>query len=249
MRFENKILFVTGGASGIGRATAARVVAEGGVAAIVDLDLAKAQAVAAELPGCIGLSANVADEVQVKAAVDATVAQLGGIDLVLACAGHAEFDLISEWDSARFNRMMEVHVGGTFLTAKYTNPIMQSRGAGSIVTIASTASIVAQRLNVPYGAAKAAIAGFTRQFALEAAPAVRVNCVAPGRTLTGMTEPLMLARGGTLEKGAEMFGANIPLKRVAQAEELAAAVCFLLSDDASFMTGATLVVDGGETIQ
>jgi NAD(P)-dependent dehydrogenase (short-subunit alcohol dehydrogenase family) len=249
MRFENKILFVTGGASGIGRATAARVVAEGGVAAIVDLDLAKAQAVAAELPGCIGLSANVADEAQVKAAVDETVARLGGVDLVLAGAGHAEYGLISEWDSARFNYMMEVHVGGTFLTAKYTNPIMQSRGAGSIVTIASIASVIAQRLNVPYGAAKAAIAGFTRQFALETAPAVRVNCVAPGRTLTGMTEPLMIARGGTLEKGAEMFGANIPLKRVAQAEELAAVVCFLLSDDASFMTGATLVVDGGETIQ
>ena len=74
---------------------------------------------------------------------------------------------------------------------------------------------------------------------------MRVNCVAPGRTQTGMTEPLMLARGGTLEKGAEMFGANIPLKRVAQAEELAAAVCFLLSDDASFVTGQDIRVNGG----
>jgi NAD(P)-dependent dehydrogenase (short-subunit alcohol dehydrogenase family) len=249
MRFENKILFVTGGASGIGRATAARVVAEGGRAAIVDLDLAKAQAIAAELPGCIGLSANVADEEQVRAAVEATVAQLGGIDIVLAAAGHAEFGPLSEWDSARFNKMMEVHIGGTFLTAKYTTPVMKSRGGGAIVNIASVAGIVAQKINVPYGAAKAAISGFTRQFALEAAPEVRVNCVAPGRVQTGMTEPLMMSRGGSLEKGAEMFGQANMLKRMATADELASVICFLLSNDASFITGETIVADGGEVFQ
>ena len=248
MRFENKILFVTGGASGIGRATAIRVVSEGGKAAIVDLDLAKAQETAASMPGCIGLAADISDEVAVKAAVDATVTELGGIDLVLAAAGHAEFGLLDEWDSARFNKMMNVHVGGTFLTAKYTTPIMRSRGVGSLVTIASVAAIVGQKLNVPYGSAKAAIAGFTRQFALEAAPEVRVNCVAPGRVQTGMTEPLMLARGGTLDKGAEMFGQANMLKRMASADELAAVICFLLSDDASFVTGATIVADGGEGV-
>ncbi len=248
MRFENKVILVTGGASGIGRATAERVVSEGGVAALVDLDLDKAKEVAATLPGCIGLAANVADEAQVKAAVDATVAQLGGIDLVLAAAGHAEFGPIDEWDSARFSKMMEVHVGGTFLTCKYATPVMKSRGGGAIVTIASVAALIANKVNVPYGAAKAAIAGFTRQFALEALPDVRVNCVAPGRIITGMTTPLMIARGGDMEKGAEIFGQNVPMKRMGTASELAAAVCFLLSDDASFITGHTLVVDGGETI-
>jgi len=249
MRFDSKVLFVTGGASGIGRATAERVVAEGGRAALVDLDLAKAQAVALEIGGgCIGLAANVADEAQVKAAVDATVEQLGGIDLVLAAAGHAEFGPLAEWDMARFNKMMEVHVGGTFNVCKHATPIMKARGKGSIVTIASTAAFTANAVNVPYGAAKAAITGFTRQFSLEALPEVRINCIAPGRTVTGMTAPLMIQRGGDLEKGEEIFGQKIPMKRMGTADELAAAICFFLSDDASFITGQTLIVDGGETI-
>jgi len=249
MRFENKILFVTGGASGIGRATAERVVAEGGRAALVDLDLAKAQAVALEIGGgCIGLEANVADEAQVNAAVEATVDQLGGIHLALAAAGHAEFGPSAEWDMARFNKMTEVHVGGTFNVCKYVTPVMKSSGHGSIVTIASTAAFTANNSNVPYGAAKAAITGLTRQFSLEALPEVRINCIAPGRTITGMTTPLMIARGGDMAKGEEIFGQAIPMKRMGTAAELAAAICFFLSDDASFITGQTLIVDGGETI-
>jgi 3-oxoacyl-[acyl-carrier protein] reductase len=248
-RFENKILFVTGGASGIGRATAERVVAEGGKAALVDLDIAKAQAVAAEIGhGCIGLGANVSDENQVKTAVEATVAAFGGIDVALAAGGHAEFGPSAEWDTARFNKMLQVHVGGTFYVCKYVTPVMKSRGNGSIVTIASTAAFMANNNNVPYGAAKAAITGLTRQFSLEALPEVRINCIAPGRTITGMTTPLMLQRGGDMEKGEEIFGAAIPMKRMGTADELAAAICFFLSSDSSFVTGQTLIVDGGETI-
>jgi NAD(P)-dependent dehydrogenase (short-subunit alcohol dehydrogenase family) len=248
MRFQDRVLFVTGGASGIGLATAQRVVSEGGRAAIVDLDLARAEQAASSLPGCIGLAANVADEAQVAAAVEATVAQLGGIDLVLAAAGHAEFGPIAEWDASRFNRMLEVHVGGTFHTCKYALPVMKSRGSGSIVTIASTAAFTANQDNVPYGAAKAGITGLTRQLSLEALPEVRINCIAPGRTITGMTTPLMIARGGDMEEGERVFGAKIPMRRMGTAAELAAAVCFFLSDDASFVTGQTLLVDGGETI-
>lgn len=248
MRFENKVIFVTGGASGIGRATAERVVAEGGRAALVDLDLDRARQTAAEIGNAIGLAANVADEGQVQAAVDATVAELGGIDLTLAGAGHAEFGPTAEWDSERFMRMLSVHVGGTFYTCKHVLPVMKSRGGGSIVTIASTAAVMANNNNVPYGAAKAGISGLTRQLMFEALPEVRINCVAPGRTITGMTTPLMLQRGGDMEKGEEIFGAAIPMKRMGTAEELAAAICFFLSDDASFITGQTLVVDGGETI-
>ena len=142
MRFENQVLFVTGGASGIGRATAERVVAEGGRAALVDLDGDRAREVAQEIGhGCIGLAANVADEQQVKAAVDATVEQLGGVDLALAAGGHAEFGDIADWDQARFSKMLEVHVGGTFWVCKYVTPVMKARGKGSIVTIASTAAV------------------------------------------------------------------------------------------------------------
>ena len=102
--------------------------------------------------------------------------------------------------------------------------------------------------NVPYGAAKAGITGLTRQLSLEALPEVRINCIAPGRTITGMTTPLMLQRGGDMEQGEKIFGAKIPMQRMGTAAELAAAVCFFLSDDASFITGQTLIVDGGETI-
>ncbi len=248
MRFEDRVLFVTGGASGIGRATAERFVAEGGRVAIVDLDLAKAQEVAAALPGCIGLAANVADESQVAAAVTAAAEQLGGIDAVLAAAGHAEFGPVAEWDAGRFNRMLEVHVGGTFHTCKHALPVMKAGGRGSIVTIASTAAFTANGNNVPYGAAKAGITGLTRQLSLEALPEVRINCIAPGRTITGMTTPLMIERGDDLENGERIFGAKVPMQRMGTADELAAAICFFLSDDASFITGQTLIVDGGETI-
>lgn len=249
MRFDSQVLLVTGGASGIGRATAERVTAEGGRAAIVDLDGDRAAAVAQEIPGAIGIGADVADPDSVDRAVAETVKRLGGIDLVLAAAGHAEFGPLEEWDTARFNRMLEVHVTGTFHVCKAVRPSMVARGGGSIVAIASIAALLAQKQNVPYGAAKAAIAGFARQYSLEVVgDGIRVNCVAPGRVITGMTEPIMVARGGDLEKGAEIFGQANPMKRMAVAAELAAPVCFLLSTDASFITGATLVVDGGESI-
>ncbi len=247
-RFAGRVLLVTGGASGIGLATAQRFVAEGGRAALVDLDADKAEAAAATLEGCIGLGANVADEDQVAAAVAATTEQLGGLDAVLAGAGHAEFGPTAEWDAARFNKMLEVHVGGTFFTIKHALPVMKAGGRGSVVTIASTAAFTANGHNAPYGAAKAGIAGLTRQLSLESLPEVRLNCVAPGRTITGMTTPIMLERGGDMAKGEEIFGAKVPMHRMGTADELAAAVCFFLSDDASFITGQTLVVDGGETI-
>jgi NAD(P)-dependent dehydrogenase (short-subunit alcohol dehydrogenase family) len=247
MDFEDKVLFATGGASGIAAATARRFAKGGGRVVIVDLDAGRAEETAADIEGAIGLGADVADEASVQAAVGATVEGLGRIDCVVNAAGHAEFGPLEEWSFERWQRMMTVHVGGTFLVCKHVLPLLREQGAGSIVNIASTAALTANHHNTPYGAAKGAIVAFSRQLAREAAPDIRVNTVAPGRVRTGMTEPLVAQREGSVEEGFKRFGMANLQQRVADADELAAPICFLLSDDASFITGTLLVVDGGET--
>lgn len=245
--FGGRVLFATGGGSGIAAATARRFAAGGGRVAVVDLDPAKAQAVAAEIDGAIGLGVDVADEDSVRAALRTAGDELGPIDAVLNAAGHAVFGPIEEWTLEAWNRMMIVHAGGTFLVCKHVMPLMREQGRGSIVNVASTAALTANKDNAPYGAAKGAIVAFSRQLAREAAPAVRVNTVAPGRVRTGMTEPLFASRAGSVEEGARQFGMANLQQRVADPDELAGPICFLLSDDASFVTGTLLVVDGGET--
>lgn len=246
-RFEGKVLFATGGASGLARAVAQRFTAEGGRVAVADLDMSGAKATAAELDGAVALELDVSDEAAVKIAVNAAREQLGSIDCLFNAAGHAEFAPIGDWSFAQWQRMMTVHAGGTFLVCREIVPVMRAQGAGSIVNVASVAALVAQANNVPYGAAKGAILSFSRQLAREVAPDIRVNTVAPGRVRTGMTEPLMIERAGSIEKGSALFGQGNLQKRVAEPDEIAAPVCFLLSDDASFITGILLVADGGET--
>ncbi len=224
-----------------------RFASAGGRVAAVDLDPSKANEIAADIDGAIGLGCDVADEASVRSAVEAAREQFGTIDCVLNAGGHAEFGPIEEWTLERWDRMMAVHAGGTFLVCKYVLPMMRQQGGGSIVNIASAAAIVANNNNAPYGAAKAAIIGFSRQIAREGAPHVRVNTVAPGRVRTGMTEPLFAGRGATPDEGAKQFGLANMQQRVAEPDELAAPICFLLSDEASFITGTLLVVDGGET--
>jgi NAD(P)-dependent dehydrogenase (short-subunit alcohol dehydrogenase family) len=249
MTFDGQVLFATGGGSGIAAATARRFVAGGGRVAVVDLDLARAEAVAADLDGCIGLAADVADEASVERAIADTVSRLGRIDAVLNAAGHAEFGPLDEWPLERWNRMLGVHAGGTFLVCKYAVPVLRQGGpGGAIVNIASTAALTANNHNAPYGAAKGAIVAFSRQLARDVAPDIRVNVVAPGRVRTGMTEPLMEQRGGgDVAAGAKAFGAVNLQQRVGEPDEIAAPICFLLSSDASFMTGTMIVADGGET--
>lgn len=248
-RFTGKVLLTTGGGSGLAAAVARRFSQEGGRVAVLDLDGDRAKAVAGELEGSISLACDVASEDGVRDAVASAHKQLGRIDCAFNAAGHADFGPVEEWTLARWNRMIGVHLGGTFLVCKNVLPIMRAQGGGSIVNVASIAAIVAQPFNSAYGAAKSAIAGFSRQLALEAAPLVRVNVVAPGRIRTGMTEPLWKKRGGgDMGTGVAQAAALNMLKRVGEADDIAAPVCFLLSDDAGFMTGTTLVPDGGETL-
>ena len=248
MRFDGKVLLTTGGGSGLAAAVARRFASEGGRVAILDLDGARAAAVAAGLPGAISLAVDVANDDGVRDAVASVHAQMGRIDCAFNAAGHADFGPIETWSLERWNRMLGVHLGGTFLVCKNVLPIMRAQGGGSIVNVASIAALVAQPNNSPYGAAKGAIVGFSRQLALEAAPLVRVNVVAPGRIRTGMTVPLWKQRGGgDLDTGVSQAAQLNMLKRVGEPDDIAGPVCFLFSDDAAFLTGTTLVPDGGET--
>lgn len=246
MRFAGKVLLATGGGSGLAAATAARFTEEGGRVAVLDLDADRAQSVAADLDAAIGIGLDVSDEAAVAKAVAEVAQHFGRIDCVFNAAGHAEFGPIEDWSFEQWRRTMDVHAGGTFLVCKNVLPIMRAQQAGSIVNVASVAALTAQSNNAPYGAAKGAILAFSRQLAKDAAPDIRVNTIAPGRTRSGMTEPLMISRFGSVEKGTQAFGQGNLQKRVAEPEEIAAAVCFLLSDDASFVTGSVLVADGGE---
>lgn len=249
MRFANRVLFVTGGGSGLGAATARRYASEGGKVAIADRNEAAAKAVAASIPGALAIACDVGDEASVEAAVAKTHAHFGRLDSVFPAAGHVEFAPIEQFTTEAFERMLRVHVTGTFLVCRSALPRLRATGGGAIVTVASVAGLAARRNLAAYSAAKGAILGFSRQFALDAAEdKVRVNAIAPGTVRTGMTEPLYYARGeGDYAKGAALSSADSIQKRIAEPEEIAAPVCFLLSDEASFCTGMTMVADGGLT--
>lgn len=247
-RFKGQVLITTGGGSGLAAAVARRFSADGGRVALLDIDVEKARQVAAELPGSIAIQANVSIEAEVESAVKRAHAHFGRIDHAFNAAGHADFGPIEQWSLERFNRMIGVHLGGTFLMCKYVLPLMRSQGGGSIVNVASIAALVVQPFNAPYGAAKSAIVGFSRQLAMEAAPLVRVNVVAPGRIRTGMTVPLWTQRGGgSLDTGVVQAAGLNMLKRVGEPEDIAGPATFLMSRDAAFMTGTMLTPDGGET--
>ena len=248
-RFKDKVLLATGAGSGIAAAAARRFSADGGRVAILDRDRERAEAVAAELDGSIAVEVDVADEASVVSAVRAVHSRCGRIDMVLNAAGYVDYGPFEEWTLERWNKLLGVHVGGTFLVCREVTPILRAQGGGAIVNTASVSALVAQEQDAGYTAAKGAILAFSRQIARDLAPdLIRVNVVAPGRTRTGMTEPLYKAFGdGDYDKGAALQSEYNLQRRVAEPAEIAGPICFLLSDDASYITGSMVVVDGGET--
>jgi NAD(P)-dependent dehydrogenase (short-subunit alcohol dehydrogenase family) len=247
-RFAGKVLFCTGGGSGIGAAVCRRFAADGGRVAVLDIDEAGTTAVAGELDGALALPVDISDEAAVKDAVQRTLAEFGRIDCVYNGAGNLSVGETVGFAASDFMRMLEVHALGTFLSCRETIPALREAGNGAIVNTSSVIALVARDKLGPYSAAKGAVHSYTRQLALELAPEIRVNSVAPGRTVTGMTEGFYRQLGdGDLEAGMKQAGTEVMLQRVAMPDELAAAICFLLSDDASYVTAHCLVVDGGFT--
>ena len=246
-RFADKSVVVTGGASGFGKAIAEKFAGEGASVVVADLDFDGAQAVAESLPDALAFKIDVADEAMNQALVARTVDAFGKIDVYCANAGipHLAQPMVS-MDVADFDRMFAINVRSVFLAAKYAVPHMPQ---GS--SLISTASIGGKRPRpglTPYNASKGALITLTRGLAAELAPKIRVNCLCPVSSATGFD----LNATGVAELPEDMDAAvvgGIPMGRRASPDDVAGAYAFLASDEAAFLTGVCLDVDGGRSIQ
>ena len=260
-RLQDKVVLVTGAGSGIGAAVAKVCVAEGAQVALVDYNEAAAKEVAESLgsPHVLALRADVSDEAEVDAAVERTVEQFGRLDVLFNVAGiFDQMEPAEEFTTSVWDRVFAINVRGTGLMIQRALREMLAAGSGSIVNTSSTASIIAGGGGTAYIASKGAVASMTRQIAYEVAErGVRVNAIAPGVTHTNITgsSSMILGRDTPGPKAQQFFDkaiaaseGNIPMGRPAEPEEIAKAAVFLASDDASYVTGAVLVVDGGLTI-
>lgn len=236
-RFRGKVAIVTGGANGIGAATVRRLASEGATVIVVDLDAERGQALASELGQAVTfVQGDVSDPV-VWDDLTARAQALGGLDIVHANAFMARLAPAGELAPESWARQIEVCLGHVYLAARACMPLLRERRGAFIAT-----SSVHARVGFPghpaYAAAKGGICALVRQLAVEYGPEVRVNSVLPGSIETQAWE-------GATNDEREAAIARAPLRRMGQPEEIAAAVAFLASDDASFITGVELPVDGG----
>jgi len=245
---------VTGGGGGIGRAVALRLAAEGARVVVVDFDGDAAEDVArciAERGGdALAVACDVADDVAVHQAVRAGVDFLGGLDVVVTCAGIVLHDLDDPLALEPWSRILAINLGGTFHTVRHCVPELIAAGGGAIVTIGSIASLVGAGSSVGYVASKGGVLQLSRQLAVMLADRnIRVNCVCPGAVDTQIATNSRRIAGiaGISDKPANRARllVTVPMDRMGTPPEIASAVAFLCSDAASFITGIALPVDGG----
>jgi NAD(P)-dependent dehydrogenase (short-subunit alcohol dehydrogenase family) len=247
MQWTGKVALVMGGGSGIGRATCEIFAERGGAVAAADINEKAARTVAEAITArggkAVACPCDVSRWEQVEAAVATARRVLGRLDVVINCAGVLRCHLLEETPESEWNEVLSVNLTGAFFVTKAAMRALREQGGGAIVHIASRMAIRVKEENGAYAAAKAGILSLTRMAALEGAPhGIRVNCVCPGFIDTPMT------RSGYTEDAFVGWSKICPLGRPGRPEDIATAMLFLASGDASFITGVTLPVDGGRTI-
>ena len=254
MRLQGKNAIITGGASGIGRAICELFAEEGARLTIADIDAAGGERTLASVRAAGGeaqfVPTDVSKESDVQAMVQSAVNAYGPVNILVNDAAAFVFGEIEDITDADWQRVFGVNVIGQAYCVKHTLPHMKAVGGGSIVNLASVSGFIAQPAFIPYNASKGAVMQLTRCLAMDLAPHnIRVNCVCPGSVLTPATERHRRFLGVDSEEFLAEAGASNFMKRVAAPREIAYGALFLASDEASFVTGTPLVMDGGLTAQ
>ncbi len=248
-RYENRVVIVTGAARGIGAATAARFADEGASVAVLDLDPAAAQATADGLAGPgLGLGCDVTQAGEVERAVAAVVDRFGRVDVLVNNAGITRDNLLFKMTEDDWDLVMDVHLKGAFLMSREVQKHFVPAKYGKILNLSSV-SALGNRGQANYSAAKMGVQGFTRTLALELGPfGVNANAIAPGFIVTEMTDATAARLKMSPEELRRLNAEANPVRRVGEPGDIAAAAAFLCSDEASYITGQTLYVDGGAKV-
>ena len=248
-RFADRVALVTGAAQGIGRATALRLAAEGARVAVVDVDAERAAPVVQRIEAAGAQAAafgcDVSARDQVDATVEAVVSRFGRVDILVNNAGITRDNLLFKMSDDEWDAVLDVNLKSVFLLTRAVQRHMVEARYGRIVSLSSR-SALGNRGQANYAAAKAGIQGLTATLAIELGPFnITVNAVAPGYVATPMTDATARRVGSTPEERQRIAAESTPLRRVAQPEEIASVIAFFASDDAAYVSGQTLYVNGG----
>ena len=250
-RFAGRVAVVTGAARGIGAATARRLAGEGAAVAVLDLDEAEARKTADNLGGsaaAVGIGCDVTDAASVQRAVERVSSELGGLDIVVNNAGITRDNLLFKMTEEDWDSVIAVHLRGAFLVSKAAQQHMVEQRYGRIVNLSSV-SALGNRGQANYSAAKMGVQGLTRTLAIELGSfGITVNAVAPGFIVTDMTDATARRVGMTPEELGAQAAEATPVRRVGQPDDIAAAICFFASEEAGFITGQSVYVDGGRRL-
>ena len=253
-RFPGQVVVITGSATGIGRATAIRFASEGAAVACLDIAQEENEATTADALAlgtqAVALTCDVRSRDEQEAAITAVVERWGRIDVLVACAGSYVGGPLPDIPLERWNDLVAVNLTGVLVSNSLVSSIMIEQGRGAIVNISSMAGRTSWPHSAEYSATKSGVIGVTRSAAMELGPhGITVNAVCPGNTLTAMVRRVAGEIGATLDMTGDQWLAmraeDTALKRLAEPEEIAGVIAFLASDDARYITGQSIEVDGG----